>query len=473
MQFVMGRSSKLGINIALFAIGNFGSKILVFFLVPLYTAYLTTSEFGIAEIIAATISLLAPILTLSITQAMMRFCLDPGANHKGIFTTCICVQGIGFLLLLLFSPAILFFDVIRPYYGLFILYYFSFVTYQCFMDYARGVNKVVLYTISGICQTLVLVVSNVVTLCFLKTGIEGYLSSFCISYLAAATLLFVAGRYYQDFKGEEKLFDKDLCKELLSYSVPMIPNTVSWWVSNSSSKYILAVFCTTSTLGLFSVAYKIPTILSLCNSIFMSAWVLAAVDDFGSDGSKKFYALTFKRISSLLFVIAGFLITFNDTLAMIMYSKDFYAARIYVPILTLAVMVHAFGEFYGSIYTSSKKTKMLFYSSFWGAVINVVANFLLIPVLDAIGSAIAAFLSYSVILFIRGIHTRKIMRFNIEYRHILLSMGVLVFMCLLQGFMFDYGQYVSILLLLFLLVINHGAFKDAYMLIKNRIHVHR
>ena len=52
-------------------------------------------------------------------------------------------------------------------------------------------------------------------------------------------------------------------------------------------------------------------------------------------------------------------------------------------------------------------------------------------------------------------------------------MGVLVFMCLLQGFMFDYGQYVSILLLLFLLVINHGAFKDAYMLIKNRIHVHR
>lgn len=461
----MNRNKKLGKNIVLISIGNFGSKLLVFFLVPLYTRYLSTSEFGIAEIITTTISLLVPILTLQITPAMMRFALDKEANHKKIFMVGCAIQLVGLLIMLILSPIILLFEILRPYYLYFVLYYITFVLYNCFIDFARGIDKVKVYTVGGICQTMVLVASNVVALVFLHTSLDGYLLSFSIAYGTAAAVVFILGHMQNYVSFNKRYLDKSLCKKLLDYSVPMIPNSISWWISNSSNKYILAIFCSTSTIGLFSIAFKIPTMLSLCNSIFMSAWILSAVEGFGSEETRIFFSSTFRRLAHLLFVVAGIIIAFNDILAKILYSDDFVTAKVYVPILTLSVLFHAFAEFFGSVYTASKNTKMLFYSSFFGAIINIAFSFALIPLIDAYGAALATMSSYVVILLLRGFHSRRFLAIEIDKTNLISSISILAIMCVLHTIQFRYAFISGIVLLLILMIINRNLFNDVYSLV--------
>mgnify|MGYP000157867757 CR=1 FL=1 len=84
-------------NMGILTIGNFGSKILSYFLVPIYTLYLTTSEYGLFDLIQSSINLLIPILTINMSAVILRFSLDENADFKSIFSIAIKISLIGIL----------------------------------------------------------------------------------------------------------------------------------------------------------------------------------------------------------------------------------------------------------------------------------------------------------------------------------------------------------------------------------------
>ena len=463
----MGKGKKLGKDIGLMTIGTFGSKLLTFFLVPLYTSCLSTSEYGIADLITTTISLLFPLFTVTIGEAVLRYALDKDIDRGQVFSIGVLINTVGFIVLLAFSPLWLKFDFLNEYYIFFLLYYLSYVTYQFFSYFAKGIDKVTIYTISGICQTVTTIITNVIALIVFNSGIEGYLLSFIVSNTIAALVIFIFADLRSYFN--LKTIYVDLVKEMLTYSFPMIPNSISWWVSNSSDKYILKWICGATITGIYSVSYKIPTILSIFYNIFLSAWRLSAVDEFGSKNSIRFHSEVLSKLFEVLCIVAAGIILMNKYLAKVLYANDFYQARMFVPILVIAVLVHGIGEFYGTLYTSAKQTKMLFYSSMIGALANISLNIILIPKLAGMGAAAATLISYFVILLFRAVHTRKIMKLSLDYRKMGMLSALLLIMSIIQTLDRKYSLLCSVLLFVCMLCLAKQSIVEVINIVRIKV----
>lgn len=439
-------------------IGSFGSKLLTFFFVPFYTAVLSTEEYGTADLITTTVSLLFPFFSFIMCEALLRFAQEKNENKEQIYSVGMVTWIFGFCVMLLLSPLLLFVPTLKPFYWLVILYYFTFSFNSNIGYYVRGIGKVSVYSISGIINTFVTILLNLLFLLVLKTGVVGYLLSFIIANFVATVFMIVAAKTYK-YRIHVKSLDKSLLRRMLSYSVPLIPNSASWWISNSSDKYILTFFSGVAVNGIYSIAYKIPTIITMVTNIFTTAWRLSAVEKFGTEESKEFYSNVFNLYVTLTVSLASWLMLINKPLSHFLYSKEFYQAWQFVPVLLIASVVHSYSDFFGTIYTSVYKTKMIFYSTLVGAGANVVLNFLLIPKFSALGAAIATMLSYFVVFVIRFIDSRKILKLNYDIKGDFLCVVIIVLQLIISSTNLPFELYVSCVLFLIIIVIRKSSIK--------------
>lgn len=410
----MDRYRKLGKNIALLTIGNFASKILSFLLVPLYTAVLSTQEYGTADLVTTSVNLIMPLATCLIYESTLRFALDKSEDRRQIFSIGFWLTCLGILTIVVLAQFLRLSSIFRDYVWLFILYYISLAFFNHIMQYVKGIEKVRVYAMAGVLNTFVYIFTNIVLLLLLRVGIKGYLLAFVIGHTVSAVYALWFSRAYRDLISWKKI-RREKVVEMLKYSIPMIPNAVSWWVSNSSDKYILLLFWGTAVNGLYSVAYKIPSILTMAINIFIGAWQISAVDEFGSEVSRKFYSDIYRKYEALLFTGGAFLILGTKILASFLFSDDFFQAWRYTPVLILASVFNSMAAFVGSIYTSAKKTSMLFLSTLVAAFVNIILNFLLIPEFSGMGAAVATLISYAVVWLIRVVDSKKIMELQVNY----------------------------------------------------------
>ena len=432
----MNKYKTLIKNILLLFTGTFVTKILSFLMVPFYTSILSTSDYGIADLISTTVLLVLPFFSLLMDEAIMRFTLDKNNDKKQVFTIGLLISFIGFVIILCISPILLFFSQLKKFYFFVILYYFSSWIYNISFSYVKGLNKLSLTTVAGIIHTFAFLALNIVTLAVLDLGVYGYLLSINISNLLAVIYLVFKCSLYKNIISLKRI-DKKLAIEMLKYSFPMIPDYISWWVINCSDRYMLAFMTNTSEVGIYSVSYKIPTILNFLSSIFSSAWKISSVDDFGTESSLKFYNRVYKLYSSFLIIGGSILILFTKILSSILFSKQFFIAWKITPILIFAYVLSAQALFIGSIFTASKKTKGLFISSSIGAIVNIVLNFLLIPYLNGVGAAIATSIGYFVILNINIFNTKKIINMNFYIEECICS----YFLLIIEIFLLIIGKY--------------------------------
>ncbi len=410
----MGRYKRLGKNVLLMTIGNFASKMMSFFLIPFYTSILTTEEYGTSDLMTTTVNLLLPFFTLLMSESVMRFALDKKNDSKSVFTTGLSVTLLGTSLFLVLSPFSLLSQDIAPYYWYFVAYYIVVVFHTIISYFIRGINRVGIYTISGVLQTIVFLVLNIVLLTIVRIGIKGYLLAMIFGNVIAILFLLIGAKLYHYIR--PRSFDRELLRDMLKYSVPMIPNSLSWWISNSSDKYLITFFSGVALTGIYSVSQRIPSLFATISTIFMGAWQISAVEDFGSEQTRKFFSNVYRQYSVMNIVIISGLISVTKIMAKILFAKDFFVGWFYVPVLLFAFLFHAMASFLGSIYTSSKKTKMLFTSTLISAIVNIILNIIMIPFWGALGAAIATFISYFLIWIIRLIDSRKILIMELELK---------------------------------------------------------
>ncbi|WP_373261708.1 oligosaccharide flippase family protein [Hungatella hathewayi] len=462
----MASYKKLGKDIILMTIGSFGSKLISFFFVPFYTAVLTTEEYGISDLVTTTVTLLFPFFSAIICEAMMRFALERDNEPKEVWKVGCRITIIGIIVFLLVSPSILF-TIFKPYYKYIVAYFVTYTIHSNISYFIRGINKVKIFAISGIFQTFCIVIFNFIFLLWLKLGIRGYLSALIVATMFSIIYMVLWSGIYK-FGCDIVHVDKELQKGMLKYSLPMIPNSISWWIANVSDRYILTAFCGVAATGVYAVAYKIPTIITTLSSIFGRAWKLSAVDNFGSIESKKFFEDVFSKLSALLVLSASALMLLNKPLSSILYRKEFYQAWQFVPVLVMAAVVHAYIEFIGAIYTSAYKTKFLVISTGLGAGINIVFNFLLIPFYGAMGAAIATLIGYLVTWISRSIDSRKIMKLQYKLKrdvvcYIFVTIQILV---ATKGGRYEFS--ISLVIFFCILFMMFGEIKHVFcMALKN------
>ncbi len=409
----MSNYKKLFSNTLFMVIGQFSNKILSFFLVPLYTYILSTEEFGMYDLISTTIMLLSPVLTVVISEAVMRFCLDKESNKQHILSAGLSFVLLGTATLILLSPIFIAVNLFGNYFGWLVVFFVTNNLESVLMQYLKGIEKVKFYTFCGVFQTFTMFILNILFLAVFQWGIVGYMSAISVSRLLIILLIAVKEKLWKLIVNPFQI-PKTTYSSLLKYTVPMIPNSVSWWISNSSDKYMIRYIISASAVGIYSVAYKIPTLLSMFVSIFISAFQISSVEDFGSKESVDFFSNVYKGFSSVCIIVASLLIVSSGVFGKILFQNEFFLAWRVSCILVLAFLFNALAAYLGTIYTTAKKTGFLFYSTMIASVLNIILNVALINYIGMYGAAIATLVSYFCVWIIRLIYSRKIIPLNVN-----------------------------------------------------------
>ena len=167
---------------------------------------------------------------------------------------------------------------------------------------------------------------------------------------------------------------------MLAYCVPLIPTAVFWWIMGVSDRYLVKWFVGSDANGIYAVAYKIPTILTILATVFMDAWQLSAIAESGDRRAQaRFYARVWDAFFSAVCLCAGGIIAFSPLLIRLLAAESYYDAWRYIPILTLSMIAAAFSNFMGSVYVVTKKSTASLWTSLAAAAANIALDLFLIP----------------------------------------------------------------------------------------------
>ena len=298
---------KLFSNTIIFAIGSFSSKILVLLLVKVYTTYLTPEEMGINDVITQIANWLLPIVTMTMSESMIRFGLDKAYDKRKVFTAgnVVCLAGLAVLGIVL--PIVSISGIADKYLSgysfLLFVYLFTSSLKLVYSTFVRSLEKVKLFAVNGILTTLFTLVGTIVFIVGLKLGNSGYLLSIILSdYLSIVFLTFSAKLWkYLDFKR----LDKEIFVEMLRYSIPLIPAQLLWLITNSSDSFMTTHYLGSGRNGILSASYKIPNLVATVYMMFGQAWNMSAIMENDSDERDRFYSNVFNLNQSLLYVLAA------------------------------------------------------------------------------------------------------------------------------------------------------------------------
>ena len=410
------RISYLAKNTGYLAVGQLGTKFLSFFLVPLYTYVLTTSEYGTYDMFSTTVSLLVPILSLNISDASLRFPLDKKYDRRDVFSISLyhlllCLMwGGGLIGLNILFEAV---SIVNDYPLLLFLLLLATTANSIMNCFARGIDKVKEVAVSGVICSLVIVFLNLLFLLPLRMGLVGYFLANIFGLIGQCVYLFIAIKGWRYIKWGQ--LDKGLHKEMLAYSKPMILNNISWWVNGVSNRYVIVWLCGIAANGVFSVSYKIPSILMIFQGIFNQAWTLSAVHEFDKEDRNVFFSKMYASYNACMVLICSLLIVTSQLIASFLYAKDFFYAWRYVPFLLIATVFGSLCGYIGGIYAAVKDTKSLATTSVIGAGANLLLTLLLVWQIGVMGAAIAASVSYALAWYTRIKRLRKHMDLHISY----------------------------------------------------------
>jgi len=451
----MNKYRKLMTDTALFTISNFASKALVFVMLPLYTNILTTEEYAIADLITTTINLIFPILTLSITEAVLRFAFDKGIKRNEILSTATLLLMSSTVLLILFKPIVEKIpaaSTFNEYWWYFVVCYVVIALQHIFSYYSRGCDKTKVFAISGIVHTVVIVASNIVCLVVLKWGLFGYLFSMILSYILTTLYIIIRGSFLKDLLHFH--INTDVMKQMLQYSIPMIPTIIAWWFMQTSDKYMVIWKLGLSQSGIYSVSYKIPSILTIVSTLFTQAWQISAISNYGEKDNANFVATVYKYFHMVCILACAVLILFSKFIGSILYAKDYFVAWKCVPILLIAYVFSGLSGFLASIFTASKKTNYLFVSTSVGAITNVLLNLTFIDWLGIQGAAYTTLIGFFITWVIRLKVSGTILKIDIPMIKHLIIYVILIFDAVYVYKELPFNYIVSTLSLIALFALN-------------------
>ena len=420
---------KLFSDTAILGFGTFGSKLLVFFLMPFYTAWLSTSQYSTAELITGTANLIIPLACVGIANGIFRFAADREQDKKAVFSTSVALLGIGSAVFLVLSPLLLLIDYFTSTVWLIVLYVLSANLQSVAAQYVRAVDRPKLFALQGILNTLLTVGLNVLFLAVWDMGVVGYVLSVILGNLVTTLFLVIVARLDRVFS--IRAVDRRLMKELLWFSLPMVPTTVCWLITDLSDRYMVTYFCGDAVNGVYSAAYKIPTVITLVSSIFMQAWQFSAVAESSDEEScGRFYSDVFRGFLSVIAIGTAGLIFCSRSLTRLLLNEAYFEAHRYMPTLLCAAALESVVAFLATVYMVKKKSVHSFLTAILGTGLNILLNLWLIPqqglIGGALGAAVATLAGYGAVLVARMIDAPRLIRFRLCLPRLCVSLALLL-----------------------------------------------
>lgn len=457
------RNKYLLKNTVIFSIGNFGTKIISFFLVPLYTNILTTREYGTVDLIYTIGMVLVPLLTLNIGESIMRFALDKDADCDKIMSTGITILIFGAIIGLLILPIANLFESVSNYSIYIYLYTLTLAFSQIFLCYLRGKEFLLKYSIGNIIQSLTIAIFNIIFLIGMKKGIEGYLMAYILANVCTGLYGFWAGKVNLVIK--KYSIDIELSKNMIKYSVVLIPNSFMWWIMNSSDRMMVSAMISVTANGVYAVAYKIPTLLSTITTIFNQAWSYSAIREDESEDKEEYNNRVYDNLVTIVIVVATGLLMIMKPFLSVYVGKEYYAAWHYVPYLIVGFVFMTLGSFIATSYTVHKDSMGFLISGTVGAIINLILNFILIPMMGVSGAAFATCISYFGVFAYRIKDTQKYIKLRAFKRKQICGYTLLILSAMTCYLDNCIGQTLLVIEFICIILLNKEFVKDMLKII--------
>lgn len=455
-----GNYKYLAKNIGVLTISNFATNLLSFFLVPLYTYILSEEEYGSYDIITTTIALMVPILTLNIMDGVLRYAISEDVDNTHVFTIGMryfLISMVPVLLIVGVNSYFGFVPVIADYSFYIIAMYVVTALQGIIVSMTRGIDKVVTVSVASVLGSAAMIGGNLLFLLVFKWGLVGYFRANILGLFVQCVYMFFAAKLYKHMINPFSTSEGygKMRKQMVRYSAPLIANNVAWWVNSASDRYVVIGICGVAQNGIYSIGYKIPSVLSIFQNIFNQAWILSAVKDYDADDKDGFFSNLYKLYNCAMVLLCACIIAGDRILAVILYQKGFYEAWKYVPFLTVAIVFGAMSGYIGGIFTAVERSDIFAKSTVVGAVVNIILNFALVYSMGPIGAAIATAVAYFIVWVFRYYHVKQYMQLKINIVRDMLSYGVLLAQTLVLLFMPEnlvmYATQAALILLLLLL----------------------
>lgn len=408
----------------IFGLGNLGTKLILFLMVPLYTNYMSDAEYGIADLVFTIAQLMAPFLSVVIFDAVIRFGLSEKERKQDIILVGVTVWGLAAVLGLILTPAVGLYKAMAEWKW----YLYAYVIFNiadsigyCYLK-AKGKNKI--YALLSIIQTALMASLNVYFLVYRSMGIRGYLLAYILSEISIDICLVISADIIKDLKTAH--FNRDLFKRMILFSSPLILNNVSWWVIQSSDKVMVEAMVSAAALGIYTAAAKIPALINVMVTIFQQAWGISAVKEYESSNDRDYYSTVLRF---LFLFIAGACIFFVAIMKVFMnhyVGKDFLDAWHYVPLLLVSAVFAGVAGYFGSMYSALKKSVNNMLSTATAAAVNILFNFLLIPSMGIWGAVIGTLIAYITIAFFRLFDVKRFVDIDIKWQTFLPTIVILI-----------------------------------------------
>lgn len=424
----MDKYKRLLSNTVLFGISSFSSKILVFVLMPFFTRVLDLGDFGDANLITKYAQLLIPLVSIGIANAVIRFGLDKSCSKSQVFTNGFFTLCFGTLLMFCLWPVLQRLLRLGDHTWLLYAYVLMSVFRNLCSQFVRAKQYIRLYAVDGVLDTVLYLSFVVLFMGVFKWGIIGYVLATAVADFCSAVFLFVVGGLHKFL--HIKKFSLPLLKRMLRYSLPLIPASMFWWITNTSDHVFVTYMLGSAVNGLYETAYRVPNIMNLFATLFTEAWQLSAVTDGNQNdpGRVHFFSKVFLAYQALLFCGAAGLIYFSKVIVIVLtasLTSPYYPAWQYIPVLVIATIFSCFVSFMGSIYMVEMRSGQNLLTMMAGAVLNLMLNFVLIPKFGPNGAAFATFASYLLVFVLRAVNTRQYLPMDLHLGRMCLNLGLL------------------------------------------------
>ena len=438
----MNETKRLIKNTGFLAIGNLGAKIAAFVLLPLYTSILSTSDYGTYDYIVALNAFLLPVISLCILEAMFRFVIDTGnegEDYQRTVTNAFVVV-IANIVLLLILFCILHFTIVFEYLWWLLLYNVACVLYTFAVYLLRGMGRMKEYaTIEG-AKNIAQILLNVFSIVVLRWGLYGLILSMCISELVSVVVVFFRVKFFRQLKF--RLVSMPLLKTMLTYALPLVPNSVCTQIINLSDRVMISGFLGSGPNGVYSVSYKFPNIVETLFHFFTNAWGESASRALKDDREHitLFYNKLYREINNFVFSLVLLMTSGMPILFRIFVRGDYIIGVIYVPILLFAMYFDCIGKFFAGIFTALKMTKNMATTTAVAAIINLSVDFLLIKYIGLYAAAISTLLAEIVLCIMRWRYLNREMNIKIGIKQYCIEIMVFATVYML----FDYNSIPKI-----------------------------
>lgn len=448
----MGKYRNLAVNTALFALNSVATKLISFFLVPLYTAYLSAGEYGVTDMSLTVISLLTPLVTLDVAEAVVRFMVGDREREDRYATVALGVTAASVAMVSALTPLLdlAAFGGLGDYKAWFIAAYATSALMNMCGQVARGMNKVKIIPVCAGVSSVVTFIFAIILISWARMGVVGYFASVTAGPAAAiAMYLTVGGLGSSVLNGARCLLASAreevwaLCRPMLHYALPLIPNSLFWWLGSGINRLFITGMLGISASGMFAAASKVPNLLNTVYSIFQQAWQLSAFQESGEQGLSRFFSRVFALIQAGMTLLCAFLSFSAPWVASILLQGETYEAWPMIAPLLLSNLFNVFATFYGTIYATTMHTTFIMTTTVLGALSCVLFTPLLIPVMGTYGACVASAFGQALVFVARAIDSRKYLSFEVGWSFLIPTLVILIVQAAISATQIPAWQTVS------------------------------